>query len=195
MKKTVLSRILPLLALVLLSGCILVDDFGPVWEEAKPDACLGKIAESLYYAEFDRDPSSEITEDIARGWTLNGEHFLLLKKHAHDKGGRLYRFDVHAGIFERYRLNPTMRETFERDYPNAPVSLERDTVTIKTLDDKTKALLSEIAHKPEYWEFEDKILYNTMLNPSCRFEDRDFKKMAEEDKPHPAKPERFKHAK
>lgn len=190
--RTALRSLLPLLAVALLSACILVEDFGSVWDEARPDTCLSKIAESLYFAEFSRDPSSQNIDDIARGWTLGGSHFLLLKKHADDKGGRIYRFNVTHGIFERFRLAPTMRATFERDYPNAPVSLRRDTVTIKTLDARTQNLLSEIAKKPEYWEYEDKILYNTLRNPSCRFEDRDFKKMDEEDKPQPAKQPRFK---
>lgn len=190
-----IRRLLPMLALMLLSACILVDDFSSVWDEAKPDPCLSKIAESLYYAEYSRDPSSQNIDNLARGWTLNGEHFLLLKKHAGDKGGRLYRFDVSHGIFERFRLDPTMRAQFEKDYPNAPVSLRRDTVTLRSLDAPERKLLSAIAKKPEYWEYEDKILYNTLRNPSCRFEDRDFKKMDEEDKPQPVKKPRFSHDK
>ncbi len=166
---------LPLCVLVALSACILVDDFGSVWKQATPDPCLNKIAESLYYAEFNRDPSAESIDALARGWSVDGQHFLLLKKHADDKGGRLYHFDVVHGIWGRYRLVPTMRTTFEHDYPDAPVSLSRDTVTLKTLDKTSIQLLAEIAQKPEYWEYEDKILYNSLRNPACRFDDRNFK--------------------
>jgi hypothetical protein len=177
--KKLISRLAPLFAtLTLLSACILVTDFGRAWNEAMPDSCLGKIAESLYYAEFNRAPDEEATDHLARGWTHQGQHYLLLKKNVDDKGGRLYRFHVANGIFERFRLVPTMRDAFEITYPNAPVSLRRDTVTLDALDDSTLPLLAEIGTRAEYWESADKTLYNPMLNPACRFEDRDLKKIA-----------------
>lgn len=106
--------------------------------------------------------------------TLGDQHFLLLKEDAHDAGGRLYRFDVvpgsvGGGIFQRYRLDPTMRDAFDRDYPHAPVKLTRDTVTIATLDAPTEKLLLEISHKPEYWQVEEKALYNVLHDPACKF--------------------------
>lgn len=171
-----------ILAVTMLAACILVEDFGDAWEKATPDFCVSKIAESLYYAEFNRDLSGVPIEDVARAITLGGNHFLLLKKHPSDAGGRLYRFRVKNGIFERYRLAPTMRVTFEKDYPDAPVSLARDTVTLPKLYDAPLKLLIEIAGKQEYWEVEDKILYNTLRNPTCRFEDRDLKAMEEKAK-------------
>ena len=169
------TKLLSALALLLLSACILVEDFGTAWDKAKPDSCLTKIAQSLYYAEFQRDPSEKHMDDLARGITLDGQNFLLLKKDPEDKGGRLYKFDVAPGhpstIFTRYRLVPTMRATFEKNYPNAPVSLKRDTVSIETLNAETEALLVTIAKNPKYWEAEDKVLYNTLHNPACRFDD------------------------
>lgn len=168
-------RIVPLAALAVLSACILVDDFGPRWEEGKPDRCLTKIAESLYYTEFRRDPQGKDFEQLAHAISLQGQNFLLLKKEPLDKGGRLYRFEVKNGIFMRYRLNPTMRETFENDHPNAPVDLSRDTVTLAALTPETEALLLAISAKPEYWDVEEKTLYNPLRNPACRFEDRDLK--------------------
>jgi len=167
--------LLSLFAALLLSACILVADFGAAWEEAKPDICLTKIAESLYYAEYRRDPTGKDMAELARGWSIGDASFLLLKKDAKEAGGRLYRFNVVNGIFQRYRLNPTKRKEFERDHPNAPVSLARDTVTLKQMDDASRKLLAEIAAKPDYWEIEDQILYNTLRNPLCRFEDRNLK--------------------
>lgn len=168
---------LAITALFVLSGCILVDHFGKAWDSAKPDACLNKIAQSLYAGEFSRDPSGYEIADLARAITLEGQNFLLLKKSPDDKGGRLYRFRVTNGIFERFRLVPTMRARFEQDYPDAPVHLNRDTVSIENLEDAPRKLLIEIAKKPEYWEVEDKTLYNTLHNPACRFEDRDLSKL------------------
>ena len=41
-----------LLAALCVSGCLIVEDFGNKWEEATPDACLNRIADSLYYQTF-----------------------------------------------------------------------------------------------------------------------------------------------
>ncbi len=171
--------LLPVIALFALTACILVDDYGPVWDKAKPDMCVNKIAESLYYGEFNRDPADLKIDDIARAITFDKHDYLLLKQHPSDKGGRLYRFEVVNGIFVRYRLAPTKRDDFKRDYPTAPVALNRDTVTVKDLGPEVQKLLAEIADKTEYWEVEDKTLYNTMRNPTCRFEDRDLKTLDE----------------
>ena len=159
--------------LTLLSGCILVDRFGHAWDEAKPDTCLTKIAQSLYYAEYRRDPEKLDMRQIARGWTLDGHHYLLLKQAPEDAGGRLYRFTVTQGIFQRFRLNPTMRATFEKNFPHAPVSLHHDTVRLDALTPETETLLRTIASLPDYWEIEDQALYNPLRNTACRFDDRD----------------------
>lgn len=175
-----MKRLRPLLALttaLLLSSCLVVEDFGHAWKDSSADPCLTKLSESLYATEFRRDPTNMNIEDIAHGWTLDGNTYLLLKKDSADIGGRLYRFTVTNGIFQRYRLDPAMRSLFERDYPSAPVSLKRDTVTLTTLDASTEALLTDIANKPEYWQIEEQTLYNTARNEACRFEDRDFSKM------------------
>ncbi len=172
---SVFRRFSLLAVLALLCGCILVDDFGAPWKAAKPDMCVSKIAQSLYYTEFRRDPAGKDMDTLAHAWTVDGQHYLLLKQDVADKGGRMYKFTVVQGIFQRYRLNPTMRAQFEKDYPNAPVSLARDTVTLKSLDAATIKLLTDIGSKQDYWEIEDQTLYNTLLNPECRFEDRDLK--------------------
>ncbi len=167
----------PLLSLLLLSSCILVDDFSPQWEKGKTDSCTSKIASGIYYSEFRRNPEGKEMNDLAHVMTLGQQHFLMLKQDTADKGGRMYRFRVINGIFQRYRLNPVMKKQFEQDYPNAPVSLAHDTVTLAQLGPKEIALLDEIADKKDYWEIEDQILYNTALNPLCIYEDRDLEKL------------------
>ncbi len=129
-----LRRILvPLAALMALSACILVDDYAPQWDNAKTDSCTAKIAQSLYYSEFRRNPDGKDMSALARTFKLDKFQFLMLKKDAADKGGRMYRFQVVNGIFQRYRLNPAMKKTFEQEYPNAPVSLAHDTVVLTYL--------------------------------------------------------------
>lgn len=173
-----MKRIAALLALALLSACLLVEDFGHTWEEAAPDTCLDKIAESLYYSEFQRNPEGKDLTKLARGLKrTNGMTYLLLKKNEDDKGGRLYRFQVINGIFQRLRILPTMRPTFEANYPNAPVSLDHDMIRFAHLGADEWDLIDNIATQPEYWEIEDQTLYNPMHDPACRFEDRDLSKL------------------
>lgn len=168
-----MPRLIALLALSLLAACMLVNDFGEYWNKAKPDLCLSKIGESLYYTEFRRDPEGKEMGDYVRGLKRDNANYLLLKQNADDAGGRMYRFTVRNGIFQRWRIDPAMRSTFERDYPDAPVSLKRDTITFETLGDAEWKLIDEIAGKDEYWEIEDQTLYNTLANPTCTFDDRD----------------------
>lgn len=169
-----MKQISALLVLAVLAACMLVKDFGTAWNEAKPDKCVSKIASSLYYTEFQRDPEGKDMDLYARALSRpNGKYYLLLKQDPNDAGGRMYRFDVVNGIFERLRVVPTMRKTFEENYPDAPVSLERDTITFTTLGTKEWELIDNIATQPEYWEIEDQTLYNTFRDPSCRFDDRD----------------------
>ncbi len=172
-----LRTTLAIAASVLLSGCLIVEDFGHAWKDSSPEPCLSKIAESLYATEFRRDPSKLNIDELAHGWTLEGNTYLLLKKEANDQGGRLYRFQVQNGIFQRFRLDPAMRALFEKDYQNPPVSLKRDTVTLATLNDDTEKLLTRIANTPEYWQIEEQSLYNIMANKECRFDDRDLKNL------------------
>jgi len=166
--------ILPAVALAMLAACILVDDFGESWNEAKPDECLSKIATSLYYTEFRRNPDDVKIDEVTRGLSRpNDTDYLLLKQSPSDSGGRMYRFQVVNGIFQRLRIVPTMRATFEKNYPNAPVSLKHDTIRFDTLGEKEWELIDNIATQPEYWEIEDQTLYNVLRNPMCRFDDRD----------------------
>ncbi len=170
------TRFASMVALLLLSGCIIVEDFGAAWKDSSADPCLSKLAETIYATEYRRNPEGLAMDTLAHGWTLEGNTYLLLKKEPEDVGGRLYRFAVQNGIFQRFRLDPAMRDLFEREYPNAPVSLKRDTVKLETLNADTEALLTDIANKREYWQIEEQSLYNVVRNPACRFDDRDLSK-------------------
>jgi hypothetical protein len=179
----VCRMIAPLALLALLSGCILVNDFAPMWEKAKPDPCLSKLSESIYYSEFRRDPSGLDIDEHAHAFSLGNHHFLMLKKEVNDTGGRLYRFRVINGIFQRFRLDPVMREAFEIEFPDAPVSFKHDTVTVETLDTPVTDLLREIASRDTFWEIEEQNLYNILRNPLCRFDDRDLEALEAAEKP------------
>ena len=178
-----MKRLIASLTLLLLSGCILVEDFSAKWDASKPDECLTAIAKPLYYADFRRDPEGKDMDQLAHAFTLGKYHFLMLKKNANDKGGRMYRFGVENGIFQRYRLDPVMRDAFEIEYPKSSVNFKYDTVQLENLDTDVMKLLEEISNRPEFWEIEDQALYNTMRNPACRFEDRDLKALEEAEKP------------
>lgn len=179
-----MKRFLILALLPLLAACIVVDDFGDAWENAKGDICLNRISTALYHQVHERDVKEEDIEEYARGITLNDQHYILMKKNTKDKGGFLFRFRVKEGVFTRYKLNPTMRKTFTTEYPDAPVNVGDDTVSITTLDTATTAALTKVALDARYWEEDDRTLYNPMRNAHCRFEDRDLKALEEADKAH-----------
>ena len=162
-----------LLAALCVSGCLIVEDFGNKWEEATPDACLNRIADSLYYQTFQRSLEKGEIAAHTRGLAIEELRFLLLKKDPADTGGNLYRFEVENGVYAQFRLNPAMREQFAEEYPNAPVRIERDTVVLPKLDEKTVTLLLAVARDARYWEKKDAHLYNPLRNPNCPFEDRD----------------------
>ena len=173
-----LRRTLALLLLLpLLTRCIIVSNFDEIWNKASGDICLNRISAALYYQVYEREfPEDKIT-DVARGFTLNGEHYILMKQSPDDKGGFLFRFTVKGGVFTRYRLNPAARHLFEQEYHDELVEIRDNTVSLAELNDAALSLLDKISHDQRFWETEDKTLYNTQLNPLCRFEDRDLSKM------------------
>lgn len=168
-----------LAASLIVSGCLIVEDFQTKWDEAVPDACLNRIADSLYYQQFQRKLDKGDIASLARGLAIEEQRFLLLKKKPDDKGGNLYRFEVENGVYTQLRLNPAMRETFEKDHPNAPVRIVRDTVTLATLDNEVVSLLLSIARDTRYWETDEAHLYNPLRNPTCAFDDRDISTLEE----------------
>ncbi|MBN8543390.1 MAG: hypothetical protein J0M34_03905 [Alphaproteobacteria bacterium] len=167
-----MKRLLLLLPL-LLCACIVVDDFGDAWKKAEGDICLNRINAALYAQVHEREVKEDRIEKLARGITLDGHHYILMKENPSDKGGFLFRFTVKEGVFTRYKLNPTMRKQFLEEYPNAPVSIDDSTATLTSLDTERVALLNKIADDAKYWETDDRTLYNPLRNKLCRFEDRD----------------------
>ncbi len=173
-----MKKLFALGAVAVLSACILVKDFGSAWTQSKPDPCITKLMDSMYYTEFTRDPEGKDMNKLAHALARpNGKNYVLIKADEGDKGGRMYRFEVTNGIFQRFRIVPTMRETFEKNYPDAPASLARDTIEFETLGPKEWELIDNISTQEGYWEVLDQSLYNTFRNPECRFEDRDLSKI------------------
>lgn len=168
-----MKRFVSLLVLPLLAACIVVDDFGSQWDKASGDICLDRINTALYHQVHEREVKEADIAAVARGITLNEHHYILMKEKPEDKGGFLFRFTVKDGVFTRYKLNPTLRKQFKEEYPDAPVNVGDDTVTLKSLGEDQVALLSKIAADEKYWESDDRTLYNPMHNKLCRYEDRD----------------------
>jgi hypothetical protein len=173
-----MRRALPLLLLVpLLAACIVVRDFGTTWDDARGDICLNRISAALYYQIHEQEFAEDKITEVARGITLDGVHYILMKESPEDSGGFLFRFTVHENIFTRYRLNPAMRDLFAAEYPGAPVNVRENTVTLAAFTPGILALLAKVARDDRFWEVEDKTLYNPQNNPTCRFDDRDLSKV------------------
>lgn len=173
-----MKRLLIFLPL-LLNACIVIDDFGDAWKKAEGDICLNRINTALYAQVHEREVREDTIESLARGITLNGNHYILMKEKPSDKGGFLFRFTVKEGIFTRYKLNPTMRDRFTRDYPDASVNITDTTVTLANISPENLRLLTAISKEKIYWQEDDRTLYNPIQNKLCRFEDRDLNAKSE----------------
>ncbi len=155
---------------MLLSACIIVDDFGPAWEEAQEDLCISRLAEAFYENSYKKRHDSY--DGLIRTITINDANFILLKENASDAGGHLYPFFVETGILISKRADPVAREYYEDTYARDDVIVEEDTITLTSFDVGMQNHLAELNDDARLWEEDLKMLYNTRLDRTCRFEDR-----------------------
>lgn len=158
-----------LLALMglMLSSCLLVDDFGDAWTQAHYDLCVARISRDLYYRIYNREVSESQMEPLARVLRDGDTTYLLLKENPDDAGGRLYRIAVDHGFYLQYRPVPTARERFTAEFPDSPISLRFGLARTPALTPEVLRELRLTAQHPGYWEIEDKALYNPWTSPAC----------------------------
>lgn len=111
------------LLLLMLASCIPVDDFGAMWDKAKPDPALvgtwqmvgggkpgnerwtvsaGEKDQRVVMTEANGQPSPEAS--LARSLTHKGKSFLLLK-HENRAEGTLIRYDIANGVPRQWGIN------------------------------------------------------------------------------------------
>lgn len=160
-----MKTLLPLGLVLLLTGCIVVKQFGTYWDKGYEDPCVQQIVEATI---LEGNPQGTPIKLLSHSLRVGAYRFLMLRDKPGDKGGNLYRYAVQNGDYIAYRLNENMRDNFQREYPHAKaVTLTQETVTIDALNDQTYALLETIAARPEYWIETDRRPYNPGQRRDC----------------------------
>ncbi len=148
------------LLIPLLAACIVVNDFSPLWQRAQEDPCLVDTAKALDV----NDPQ----EELIRWVKLNDTYSLMLiKEEAEAKGGNAYLYNVENNIITVFTPNKTRRADFEESYPDAPVQITEDKITLDILDDEALEFITKIAVQPDYWQTDKALLYNRRRVDAC----------------------------
>lgn len=162
--KHMLKNISLLLLLPALSACLIVEQYGSKWDEANFDPCLLPIVERFSEWEIEKD-----TAESQLRWLSIGEDagLMLLKENADDEGGHAYVYGMDGKVITVFTPDPSKRKVFETEYPNPPVAVEEDTVTITELSDEVISFIGTLAKQEDYWLVKDSRLYNTARNEAC----------------------------
>ena len=149
-----------IISLFVLSGCILVDDFGPYWDK-------GVIDRELEGQWYDQEPDGEgkppafviegdvmtmIDEDgdeqEARTLELGAHKFLMLPKDQ-----MIQKYDIADGILSFYSPRKEQKEDFLKTNSNDQIVIgQYDTVRIRQLNEETLGVLEDISDQSDYWE-------------------------------------------
>ena len=151
------------LSLCALSACIIVEDYGNVWDDATEDPCIDAIVEKHYAESFEDDQPPYPTKRI----TFGEQHMFLLKPNEKESGGHAYRFTLNGNIFTGYKANPSKLKQFRNDYADAPATVSKDKAILKQLGKTEQSFLQAILADETYWIADVKTLYNPRRNEQC----------------------------
>lgn len=153
-------------ALVLvLSGCIVVDDFGSYWNKGFIDNCVNSIVNANH--DDDRRHNTQPKPMLLRSLRVGSHTFLMMRDDMASKGGNIMLYKIVDGDYISYRLNESKREDFSRDYPNSMVVLTSETASIPVLNNESIALLSQVADNESYWVESHRETYNPARRADC----------------------------
>ena len=145
----------------LLCGCIIVKNYGSVWDSARPDVCMVDAADAVSQWEIASDAQ-------VRTYTLNNQWgLMLLKEKPEDAGGHAYLYNLEGRVLSLFKPNPTRRVKYENEYPNSPAEITEDTVTFASLDDASLQHIWAMKDEEEYWMVEYRGLYRTNSDQPC----------------------------
>ena len=92
---------------------------------------------------------------------------MLIKEAEGESGGHAYLYRMDGKVITAFTPDQSKRALFENEYPDAPVAIDEDTLTIASLNEDVLSFIAELAQKEEYWRAEDGRLYNTARNEAC----------------------------
>lgn len=163
-RKLLPKAFFPAVLACLLTGCIIVEDFGTYWNKGFTDKCVNDIV----YREMESDNEEEKAQDVLlRSVRIGGHTFLMMREHEEDKGGNLVRYIIEGGEYVTYRLNEAKRDEFLQRYPNTSIVVTQETVTIPLLNEEAAQLLAKIADDDSYWLVNTKQPYNPEQHADC----------------------------
>lgn len=149
---------------VMVSGCIVVDDFAGNWEKGFIDICANDLMNN---GDIRGARRLRAKTSLMRSLRVGDHGFLMTREHENDKGGNLIRYAVRDGEFVTYRLNESRREDFKRQYPDSGVVITSETATIPVLDARALALLESVAADESYWVDSRRERYNPSGRTDC----------------------------
>lgn len=155
--------------LLMLSGCIIVNNFNEYWEHGTRDPALDGVwhmpnsqRPALVFSPSDKDYYVTVPDDVeqkstpseehARTLTIGSHTFLMIKTTKEQLGGDLVLYTVKEDKLTLYAPVKSKRESFEKSYAGTNIETTSQTARIKTLDVRTVRILQSLAAKPDYWQ-------------------------------------------
>ena len=167
-----MKKYLLLLAVLTLTGCLMVEDFGDYWEKGFADKCITEIARANYIDEANKGKTDEELHSLVRSVTLGDYNYLMMKDEVGGKSGMLTLYEVKDGQYIAYSIKDGMSKTFKEEYPNAPITLEGDDTApiakAAALTPDVVKIIEEIANREDYWTESTKTPYNPKGLAECK---------------------------
>jgi hypothetical protein len=150
----------------IVSGCIVVDDFGGYWNKGFIDNCVNEIQHNRSKEEH-ADSKIPPKRALMRSLRIGKHTFLMVRENPDDRGGNMIRYKIESGKYISFRLNESKREEFLQAYPDSKVVLTTETATIPVLDDASVSMLEKIADDDSYWMESSREPYNPARRADC----------------------------
>lgn len=151
---------------LLLSACIIVDDFGEYWAKGKTDRCINDLLYASMHADDASVEMKAITQTV-RVIQFGGQDFIMMLNKPGSQDGNLIRYRIDGSEYVSYKLSEEKREQFLREHPHTSVVVTNDTVTIPQLNKETASLLGDIAGDNSYWTEASREPYNPKHRTDC----------------------------
>lgn len=156
--------LLMLPVLLLLGGCIAVEDFGPYWDSAKIDptlegtwkseregglgATFTMVSPNLYEMQM----GDEASPQFVRTLDVDGNTYLMVKTNEDSTGGTLIPYIIQEGWLILFAPDRDQASAFAKAYPNGPFIIARSSISLRQLTPETMKALAEVTAVTEYWK-------------------------------------------
>ena len=149
---------------LVLSGCIVVDDFKQYWNKGTVDPKLegqwqdqGSKEPSVIFVRQEENyalvvPNETTPSELIRTLSIGKYTFMMIKTSKEDKGGDLIRYSVEGNALKFYTPNEKKKTEFQRFYKLNAVVFDEETIRFKEINAQIISMLQAVSGKPDYWE-------------------------------------------